>query len=132
MPINIGDKPQADFNHPLDLMMDCHRRIERFLLVLQKVAQAPVLDGQNRAALRAVLDYFKTSGPRHNQDEEQSLFPAMIASGGAAARAVEHLSRLAAEHGAAEQMHQRLNELAEVWLSTQAISDENRQRYECF
>ncbi len=128
MPINIGDKPQADFNHPLDLMMDCHRRIERFLLVLQKVAQAPVLDGQNRAALRAALDYFKISGPRHNQDEEQSLLPAMRASGNVAvAEAVVQLNRLAADHGIAEELHQRLGVLAEEWLSTSVISEENRR-----
>lgn len=128
MPINIGDKPQADFNSPLELMMDCHRRIERFLQVLQKVAQAPSLDEPNRAALRAALDYFKISGPRHNQDEERSLLPAMLASGNVAvAEAVVQLNRLAAEHAIADQKHQRLGVVAEEWLGTNIISEENRR-----
>lgn len=131
MPINIGDKPQADFNSPLELMMDCHRRIERFLRVLQQVAQAPSLDEPNRAALRAALDYFKVSGPRHNQDEEQSLLPAMLASGNVAvAEAVVQLNRLTAEHAIADQKQQRLGSLAEEWLRTNVIAEESRRDFQ--
>ncbi len=32
MPVNIGDKHQADFSQPIELMMDCHRRIESFTI----------------------------------------------------------------------------------------------------
>ena len=85
MPVNIGDKPQADFSQPIELMMDCHRRIERFLLALEKIGHAGALDVQHRAALRTALDYFKLAGPRHNEDEEATLFPALAASGDVAA-----------------------------------------------
>ncbi len=39
MPITIGAKPAGDFSNPLELLSDCHRRIERFLAVLVKVAR---------------------------------------------------------------------------------------------
>lgn len=39
MPITIGAKPAGDFSNPIELLSDCHRRIERFLGVLATVAR---------------------------------------------------------------------------------------------
>ncbi len=56
------------------------------------------------------------------------MHPAMRASGNVAvAEAVVQLNRLAADHGIAEELHQRLGVLAEEWLSTSVISEENRR-----
>jgi hypothetical protein len=37
MPITIRAKPAGNFSNPLELLSDCHRRIERFLAVLVKL-----------------------------------------------------------------------------------------------
>ena len=37
MAVNLGDKPLAGFGEPIEMMKDCHRRIEHFLNVLRKV-----------------------------------------------------------------------------------------------
>lgn len=38
MAITIGDKPDRDFNDPIGMLEDCHRRIEKFLDVLLTLA----------------------------------------------------------------------------------------------
>jgi len=131
MPVNIGDKPQADFNQPIELMMDCHRRIERFLLALQKIGRVAELDAEHRAALRTALDYFKLAGPRHNEDEEVSLFPALAASGDVAAtEAMTRMRQLAEEHAAAEKLHHRIDALSEAWLKNGKIINRDRQEFQ--
>lgn len=122
MPVSIGQGPQPDFNHPIDLLIDCHRRIEKFLDVLDHVAQKNELDSERRRALRTALNYFQSAGPRHNHDEEGDLFPALSAFGGAAAKLVEKIDRLAAEHRMAELMHSRVNELGRHWLKSRRLS----------
>lgn len=130
MPVNIGDKPQADFSQPIELMMDCHRRIERFLLALEKIGRTGALDMQHRAALRTALDYFKLAGPRHNEDEEASLFPALAASGDiAATEAVTRMRQLAEEHAEAEKLHHRIDELGEAWLKSGKMIDEDQEEF---
>ncbi len=131
MPVNIGDKPQADFNRPIELMMDCHRRIERFLLVLRKIGHAGKLDARLGSALRTALDYFKLAGPRHNEDEEASLFPALAACDNAAvAAAMLRMRRLAEEHATAEKLHRLIDELGEAWLKAGKISAEDRRKFQ--
>jgi hypothetical protein len=38
MPIVIGAKRESDFTDPIGMLGDCHRRIDRFLNVLVRVA----------------------------------------------------------------------------------------------
>jgi hypothetical protein len=38
MPVVIGGRPDSSFSDPLGLLTDCHRRIERFLGALRRVA----------------------------------------------------------------------------------------------
>jgi hemerythrin superfamily protein len=58
-------------------MSDCHRRIEMFLRVLGAAAERKggTLAEDERRALDAALRYFREAAPKHNADEEQSLFP---------------------------------------------------------
>ena len=131
MPVNIGDKPDADFTQPIELMKSCHRRIERFLRTLKKVGQCRELDAQHAAALRTAIDYFKSAGPRHNEDEEASLFPALAASTDAAAvAAMQRMRQLAEQHAAAEELHHRIEEIAEAWLKSEEISDPHRREFQ--
>ncbi len=127
MAVNIGDKPLADFADPLGLMVDCHRRIERFLLALQQLARSGELDDAGFAALGTALDYFVRASPRHNEDEEYSLFPALLATGVAAgnaeaAMALARIDQLKNDHKVAEDLHHQLDELGRAWLVARAIS----------
>ena len=70
MPINLGTTGQPDFTEPIDLMMDCHRRIEHFLGVLQRVAGRYTdqpLDAQGRDALETALNYFRSAAPHRRR-----------------------------------------------------------------
>ena len=81
--VQIGQKPLADFSQPLEMMKDCHRRIEHFLDLLQTVVERfgdGELPEEGRRALEASLNYFAHAAPRHTADEEESLFPAFAAT----------------------------------------------------
>src|SRR5579863_1509442 len=76
MPIQIGDKARS-FSNPTGLLSDCHRRIEMFLRVLDRIARIidrPLTTG-DRSSLETALRYFRESAPLHTADEEESLFP---------------------------------------------------------
>jgi hemerythrin-like domain-containing protein len=118
MPIQIGQKKAADFGDPLGMLSDCHRRIERFLaalLALAREEKGRELDEARRSSLRSSLEYFRTSGPRHTADEEESLFPRMRACEGAAP-ALRSIEALEADHVAADRAHREIDALGSRWL----------------
>lgn len=120
MPIDLGTQGQPDFTQPIALMMDCHRRIEKFLAVLQRVvdryADAP-LDDEGHEALSTTLNYFASAAPRHTEDEEISLFPRMRQlADPQAQQAMARIDRLEADHREAERAHDQLDALGRAWL----------------
>jgi len=83
MPITIGKKVGSDYSNPLGLLSDCHRRIEQFLGVLIKVTgqvRGAELNEDQRNGLQVALRYFREAAPKHTRDEEESLFPRIVAS----------------------------------------------------
>src|SRR5262245_4764030 len=102
MGIAIGGKPGSDFGNPIGLLTDCHRRIEKFLNVLQTVTRhgyGRALDDEHRQALELALRYFRDSAPKHAADEEESLFPRMLTRAGSDATVISGLlDELNAEH----------------------------------
>jgi pyridoxamine 5'-phosphate oxidase len=71
-----------DFDHPLEILHACHGKIQHQLDTLQKLAiYLPVhgCDLQARQAAQAILRYFDTAGQFHHQDEEENLFPTLLA-----------------------------------------------------
>ena len=76
MLIQIGAE-SSSFMDPIGLMSDCHRRIEMFLNTLSEAADCTgrSLKEEEGRALDAALRYFREAAPKHNADEEQSLFP---------------------------------------------------------
>jgi hemerythrin-like domain-containing protein len=120
MPVLLGSKGQPGFAEPIDLMMDCHRRIEHFLGVLRKVADryaARTLDAEAVAALETSLTYFRTAAPRHTADEEDSLFPRLRAMDDAQVKqALATIDRLESDHRTAEAAHARVDGLGRRWL----------------
>jgi hemerythrin-like domain-containing protein len=76
--IRIGGGAPPRFDQPLELLKDCHRRIEYFLDALSgaiaRNRRGP-LDAEGREFLSRAIEYFRTGLPRHMSDEEDSLFP---------------------------------------------------------
>jgi hemerythrin-like domain-containing protein len=132
MRVNIGDKPPADFAQPIEMLKDCHRRIEHFLNVLQAVLDQygeGELGDEGRRALKASLSYFLNFAPRHIADEEQSLFPRLRASENEEARAVfAELDLLERDHRRGEARHQVVEDLAGQWLTAGRIDERTRSR----
>lgn len=121
MPIQIGEKPAPTFAAPLELLSDCHRRIERFLdLLLLVTAQAgggPLTDPQ-REAFETALRYFREAAPKHTEDEEDSLFPRLRAAGGEPVRkALAQIEALEADHREAQAAHALVERLGQTWLA---------------
>jgi hemerythrin-like domain-containing protein len=131
MAVNLGAKPPADFTEPIQMMKDCHRRIEHFLDVLRKVVQQfgeGDLDDEGRRALEASLNYFANFAPRHTADEERSLFPRLRRSESLEARAaMADLDQLERDHRKGESCHALADELARQWLDTGRLDEAPRK-----
>ncbi len=123
---------QADFTRPVALLMECHRRIERFLEVFRRIVErwgASELDEESRRALETCLNYFTLAVPRHTADEEQSLFPRLRRSNHPAAReAMTKLERLEADHRLARSTHARIDELGRRWLEAGRLDESDAAR----
>jgi hemerythrin-like domain-containing protein len=126
MPITIGAKPSPDFSNPVELLIDCHRRIERFLAVLLKVAAeakgSPMSKQQSREWEQA-LDYFRSAAPRHTADEEESLFPRLRRlSLPEVEHALAEMRELEADHEQADEWHALVDHLGRKWLSDTVLA----------
>jgi hemerythrin-like domain-containing protein len=126
MPIQIGQAPGHDFDEPLGLLSDCHRRIEHFLHVLVAVdaeaAGGPLTAAHGRA-LEASLRYFAIAAPKHTADEEESLFPRLRDSPDpAAAAAMILVDRLERDHHEADVHHSAVAMLVQRWLAEDHLS----------
>lgn len=132
MAVNLGDKQLAGFSEPIEMMKDCHRRIEHFLDVLRKVERRfgeSELDDEGRRALEASLNYFANFAPRHTADEEQSLFPRMRRRDDPDARAVmADLGRLEHDHRRCEACHAIVDGVVRDWLATGELNEVQRKR----
>ena len=121
MGIQIGAKPDNGFDDPLGMLKDCHRRIEHFLGILCVVAERAhgrTLSEEETAAVEAALNYFRVGGQRHTADEEESLFPRLIAAGG-----FSELDRLEHDHTEANQMHTEVEALYRSWISDAPLDE---------
>lgn len=114
-----GHSPDHGFDEPLGLLSDCHRRIERFLEVLTRVArefQGRELSPQAAEAVRVAQRYFAQAAPRHTADEEESLFPRMRVAAAASGARCDAIERLEGDHSHASTLHARADALLERWL----------------
>lgn len=78
-----SDRGGVGFDAPLEMLAECHRRVEAQLGTLQRLVPHLAARGSDRAAAEAaeaVLRYFEQAAPRHHADEEQDLFPALFES----------------------------------------------------
>lgn len=133
MHLQIGQPRSPTFAEPLELLSDCHRRVEFFLGVLAKFgALAPDTDlpPPEREALSTALRYFREAAPRHTADEEESLFPRLRRSiHPLAATVLARVATLEADHDAAAPDHAEVEEIGVDWLSSGRLSSEKHVRF---
>ena len=132
MPVQIGAKLDSGFDDPIGMLADCHRRIERFLAVLCRVADRPApgaLTDEEKQAVEEALAYFRVGGQRHNADEEESLFPRLRQAGSdsLAARLAE-IDNLEEEHREAALLHASLDKLYTKWIAEGALGESEREQ----
>lgn len=131
MAVQIGAKTQ-DFSDPTGLLSDCHRRIEMFLGVLQRVAQMldSPLPADARDSFQTALRYFQDAAPKHTQDEEESLFPRL--------RGIQHpeiemalsaLNALEHDHRRADALHSEVHQLGLKCLENGNLSVPDAVRF---
>lgn len=128
MAIQIGAKPDSGFDNPIGMLKDCHRRIESFLGILCVVinrAQGRSLTDEEREAVKAALQYFRTGGQRHTADEEESLFPRLRKSD---AKSCEGIDRLEDDHHEANDLHGSIERLYSTWIETGTLGAEDMLR----
>jgi hemerythrin-like domain-containing protein len=132
MPIQIGQKPSPTFRQPLELLSDCHRRVESFLralVVVTEQAGGGELNSHEREALETALRYFREAAPKHTADEEESLFPRMRALGdGATREALVKIQRLEADHEIARVGHDAVEQLGQQWVRNGRLSLDETSR----
>ena len=61
MAVQINAKPLAGFDRPLDMLIDCHRRIEHFLDLIVRVVEryaSKTLDAASRQAIPAARHFY--------------------------------------------------------------------------
>jgi iron-sulfur cluster repair protein YtfE (RIC family) len=124
MPVQIGMGAHS-FSDPTGLLSDCHRRIEMFLDSLEAVASVagdPSTD-ETKRALTSALRYFRESAPKHNADEEESLFPRLRQIERPDAQsALERLEQLEEDHRSASLLHEEVEHLGQLYLSAGILS----------
>jgi hemerythrin-like domain-containing protein len=118
MAIQIGAKPDSGFDDPIGMLKNCHRRIESFFGILCLVvgrAQGRCLTAEERDAVSAALQYFRTGGQRHTADEEESLFPRLRELD---AGSFAEIDRLEGDHREASDLHGSIEQLYSVWIAS--------------
>ena len=132
MPVQIGAKLDAGFDDPMGMLADCHRRIERFLAVLCRVAERRepgALSSEEKQAVEGALQYFREGGRRHNADEEESLFPRMRQAGSdALAARLAEIDNLEEEHREAALLHASLDKLYTKWIAEGVLGETERKQ----
>ena len=66
------------FDDPLEMLLACHRRIEKQLETLKRLRahlEAGPMSAEASRAAQAVLRYFQRSATHHHDDEEKDVFP---------------------------------------------------------
>ncbi|MFL6663550.1 MAG: hemerythrin domain-containing protein [Rhizobacter sp.] len=96
--------PAAGFDEPMAMLEACHDRMRRTLGLLGRICERVAAGRVDTAVHQAAADvvrYFDQAGPHHHEDEEQHIFPRVLAHAtDAAVRAA--VMRLQEDHLAME------------------------------
>ena len=102
------------FDDPLEMLLACHRRIEKHLETLKRLrahVEAHGVDVEASAAAHNLLGYFLKAAMNHHEDEEKDLFPMLerrIDDAGERARFVAFREELERDHRDIETLWARL------------------------
>jgi len=125
MPVSLGSQPDHGFDQPIDLMRDCHRRIEKFLGILLRIVsetRGGALNDEHQRALESALRYFKNAAPWHTRDEEDSLFPRMREMNDPRVHAaLARIEALESDHQNADAWHTEADRIGRRWLERSAL-----------
>jgi len=72
----------ASFDNGLSLWGACHSRVERVVSMLERLMEHVREHGVDEGAQSTsamLLTYFNEAAPRHHEDEERDIFPALLA-----------------------------------------------------
>jgi len=103
--------PPPSFEDPLEMLRACHDKVRHFAKLSVRIADhihRHGADQQAQDAAKAVMRYFDLAAPLHHADEDEDLYPALLALNDAPLS--EHIQRLTAEHTA----------LASLWQAVRA------------
>lgn len=104
----------AGFDEPLEMLLGCHRRIEKQLETVKRLRahlESRAVDAEATVAAQNVLRYFESAALNHHADEERDLFPlleARIDDPGERQRFLAFRARLEADHRTVEAAWARL------------------------
>lgn len=91
--------PPPSFENPLEMLHACHDKVRHFAQLSLRIAdhvKQHGADQQAQDAAKAVMRYFDLAAPLHHADEDEDLYPALLALNDATVS--EHIHRLTAEH----------------------------------
>jgi hemerythrin-like domain-containing protein len=113
-------RPAKGFANVLDVWLACHDRLERVLALTERLARHVTDHGANESArvtAAEVLRYFDEAVPRHQADEDDDLFPLVLAraraarSNGEVDQAAQMIDRLGREHRTCDELWCDLREV---------------------
>lgn len=131
MPVQIGVTAHH-FSNPTGLLSDCHRRIEMFLGSLEAVAKImdQPLTEETARALATALRYFREAAPKHNADEEESLFPRLRqVQNPEVQSALGKLKELEDDHRWSAPLHAEIDHLGGEYLSKGSLSTSEAENF---
>jgi hemerythrin-like domain-containing protein len=108
------------FDDPLEMLLACHRRIEKQLDTLKRLhahIEARGVDAEASSAAQAVLRHFPRAAIDHHDDEEKDLFPLLerrITDAGEGARFEALRVALERDHREVERLWARLRKPLEA------------------
>ncbi|NNJ90384.1 MAG: hemerythrin domain-containing protein [Gammaproteobacteria bacterium] len=107
-------EPAPDFAKPLELLEACHAKIRQhcqLLVDLCTYLETHSPDEDAHATCKKLYRYFSVSVPHHHKDEEQGLFPLLLASPQLSQDITALISKLKLEHF----------ELDKLWLKFEPV-----------
>lgn len=95
------------FETPVAMLIACHDRVRQYAALTEKLAfhlQAHGADAAAVASAQSILRYFDIAAPLHHQDEDDDLYPALLAQ--AAPDLAGAIAEITAEHEQLEALWQ--------------------------
>ncbi len=130
------ESPAAGFEQPYEMLEACHERVQRSLDLLGRLViyiDDKGHDAQTRSAATDVLRYFDLAAPLHHQDEEQHVFPLLLAQGNVSLQTT--VLRLQADHRQMETLWAEVREALLRWSEpgcTETVGADTRAAIEHF